>query len=96
PDLELQERYAPKLGTIHNVYRYIMLPMYTLFPKPGELDRTFDDLLSSKNTTTDRDIAGDLEAVRQNFNPWTPLWSSAAFMVVVLLIACVYMEYQEF
>jgi hypothetical protein len=95
-DMEPQHQYAPSLATVYTLYRYVILPMYTLFPKPGELDRTFDYLLSGKETTSDREIADDLEAVRQNFNPWTPLWSSAAFMLVVLLIACVYVEYQEF
>ena len=38
----------------------------------------------------------DLAAAQQMVDPWTPLWSSAAFTLIVLIIACVYIERQEF
>ena len=74
-------------------YRYVLDPLYTIFPKPGELDKTFQYLLSGKET---EDSGEDLSMAQQNLNPWSPLLSSALFTLVVLAVACVYIEWQEF
>lgn len=92
--MRLERQFAPKLGLLANVYRYGLLPVYTICPKPGELDTTFEYLLSRRETRKAQD--DDLSAAQQLVDPWTPLWSSAAFMCVVLLLACVYIEWQDF
>jgi ABC-type transport system involved in multi-copper enzyme maturation permease subunit len=94
PSMRLERRFAPQLGLLANAYRYGVLPVYTVCPKPGELDTTFEYLLSRRETRKDRD--DDLSAAQQVVDPWTPLWSSAAFMCIVLLFACVYIEWQDF
>ena len=93
---ELQQRYAPKLGFMQWGYRYGILPLYTVFPKPGELDKTLDWLLSGRKTTAPTGSSTDLTAARQTLHPWAPVWSSFAFAVVVLAVGCVYIEYREF
>ena len=95
PDFKRTERYAPGLGVLLTSYRYGLLPIYTIFPKPGELGTTFDYFLSDKKTETSSSD-DDLSDAQTATNPWTPLWSSALFMFVVLVIACVYIEWQEF
>jgi hypothetical protein len=37
-----------------------------------------------------------MAASQQSLDPWTPLWSSALFTLVMLIAACVYIEWQEF
>ncbi|MBP87852.1 MAG: hypothetical protein CMJ64_14205 [Planctomycetaceae bacterium] len=94
PDFNRTERYAPSLGVLLTGYRYGLLPIYTIFPKPGELGTTFDYFLSEKKTETSSN--NNLSDAQRTPNPWTPVWSSALFMIVVLTIACVYIEWQEF
>lgn len=91
---DLIERFSPKLGLLESGYRYGLLPLYTLFPKPGELDTTVQYLLSGEETEAIR--SDDLAVAQQKVDPWTPLWSSALFMVVVLLVSCLYIEWQDF
>ena len=93
---EQQRRYAPSQGIVARTYRYVVLPIYTIFPKPGELDKTIEYLLSGEETKTTGRAAGDLGAAREQLHPWTPVWSSLAFTIVVLALACVYIERQEF
>lgn len=94
PDAKVAERYAPKLGLMGIAYRYGLIPLYTIFPKPGELDKTVQYLLSGRDTKRfDRD---DLAAAQSEIDPWTPVWSSGIFTIAVLLFACLYIEWQDF
>ena len=93
PDFNRQARYSPRLNLVLKTYRYGVVPLYTVFPKPGELDTTFEYFLSGKETA---DGGGDLSSAKETIDPWTPLWSSALFTIVVLAVACVYIEWQEF
>jgi ABC-type transport system involved in multi-copper enzyme maturation permease subunit len=93
--LKLQQRFSPNSGLLLNGYRYILVPLYTIFPKPGELDKTFDYLISGKETEKTEGDA-DLTSAQRAIDPWTPLWSSAVFTLIVLAAACAYIEWQEF
>jgi hypothetical protein len=92
--VRLDRRYSPRPSILVTAYRYGLVPLYTVFPKPGELDKTFEYFLTGKETKGD--FEEDLAAAQRVVDPWTPLWSSAAFTVVVLVIACLYIEWQEF
>lgn len=96
PEFARQQRYSPSLGIWMRTYRYGLLPLYTIFPKPGELGTTFEYFMSGKETQASGSSAENLSASQRDLDPWTPLWSSALFMFVVLGIACVYIERQEF
>lgn len=92
---KLERRLAPSMNFFLWAYRYAVVPMYVLFPKPSELDKTFDHVLSGKKTKS-VDPTHDLVETRETIDPWTPVWSSAVFTLVVLLGACVYIQFQEF
>jgi len=96
PGFTRQQRYSPRLGIWLRAYRYGLLPVYTLFPKPGELGTTFEYFMSGKETQATGSSEENLSASQRDLDPWTPLWSSALFMFVVLGIACMYIEWQEF
>jgi hypothetical protein len=95
---EVVERYAPEMELLEIVYRYAVTPIYTVFPKPSELYRTSQYLVTGKETTAieEEDDADDLSRMHVKLNPWQPVWSSFAFVMLMLIIACVYFERQEF
>lgn len=76
--------YGPPMDIMERVYRYGIYPLYYIFPKPRELDRTID------YTLADEDDAKKIE------NPLQPVYSSAAFIIGVLVICCIFVERQEF
>lgn len=97
-------RLTPPMHLQTIAYHYIVNPIYFLCPKPGEFYRTITYLLVENNAPPPQEGAEkkeenvDAEGQPQRViaNPWQPVYSSAAFMVVMLLIGCVYMERQEF
>lgn len=95
-DGQLAERFGPSMSRLEMLYRYGVVPLYTVFPKPGELDQTVQYLITRQRTTDLGMGFGDLQAPRAAINPWRPVWSSAAFMLVMLAISCLYIERQEF
>ena len=78
------------------VYYYGILPVYIIFPKPGELDNTVHYALTGKTTTDMGIFQGDLTQRREDLHPWRPVASGLAFVAVVMLIACIYIERHEF
>jgi hypothetical protein len=94
PTLRRVQHYVPRLGLLIESYRYGLLPLYTVFPKPGELGTTFEYLLSKKETRNT--VGADLTAAQQTIDPWTPLSSSAAFTLLLLAASCIYVEWQDF
>jgi hypothetical protein len=84
------DRWSPKLNKYEWSYRYVILPFYTIYPKPGELDSTVQYLLTGQETAGDL-MVSDMRQAQVKLNPWGPVWSSALFTVVVLAIACVYL-----
>jgi ABC-type transport system involved in multi-copper enzyme maturation permease subunit len=92
---QLKRRVGTSMNVLLAIYRYGLWPFYVVFPKPSELDKTFDHLLSAKDSKP-RDNATDLSVTRDTVDPWMPVWSSAAFTIAVLFAACVYIQFQEF
>lgn len=79
------------------IYRYFLNPLYTVFPKPGELNTTVNHIL----TEPDAKVAGvrldeNQEGIPQSVDVWGPVWSNLAFLVVVLGISCVYVARRDF
>lgn len=89
----LEREFAPKLSASESAYRYVVLPAYTLSPKPREFYQTTQYLLSGKESVGD---GGQLDAKQRELHPWRPVWSSSIFIVVMLGFACLYIERQEF
>jgi hypothetical protein len=94
--LERAERWKGQLQTLEMVYRYVLRPVYTVFPKPGELDNLVSYLLSEEETVAVGDNPGNLAAARVKLNIWEPFWSSLAFLAVVLAMGGVYVHFKDF
>jgi hypothetical protein len=93
--LELEERMVGDLSLGERAYRYVILPVYTVFPKPGETYKTIQHLLTRRDTA-DGDAKADSAAQVEILHPWAPVWSGLIFMIVVLALTCVYIERQEY
>jgi hypothetical protein len=83
------KRCTPPSTMYERVYRYVIVPLYTIYPKPGELGNTVLYLLSEQETMGA--VGTDMRQAREHLKPWAPVWSSALFMVVMLAISCVYL-----
>lgn len=91
------ERYAPTLDFVQRSYYYGVLPFYTIFPKPGELGKTMKYIVTGKDTIEFVNGRGEgISAAQRQLNPWGPVWSGCAFMMVVLGLTCFYFERQEY
>jgi hypothetical protein len=88
--------YRPALSRWELAYYYAIQPMYTIFPKPRRLHKTVQYLITGKRTTDLGLFQGDLTQQREDLHPWQPVRSGLAFVGVLLLVACVYMERHEF
>lgn len=91
---ETVERFWPPLKTIESVERYLLRPLYTVFPKPGELDSVISYLMNEESSTASG--SDDLGARRKAVRIWGPIWSNLAFLSVVLGLACAYIRRKDF
>ena len=96
PTGQVDRWYTPPIDTMRRIYRYLINPLYIVFPKPGELDNSINYLLTERETVALGPDQEDLSAARFRIDPWGPLWSSLAFVVVVLALACLYVQRQDY
>ena len=79
------------------IYRYALHPLYTVFPKPSQLNETVNYMLTSSDAP-----AGAIRLDDGNPNPpakvdvWGPVWSNLAFLIVVLAVSCAYVYRKDF
>lgn len=95
PSFKIGRQFAPPVDLQQLSYRYVMLPVYTLFPKPGEFYKTVEHVLK-KAEKKDAQPRPKRVGEADEPSPWAPVWSSAAFMAVMLALGCLYMQWQEF
>ena len=89
---QLVETYRPRWTTTAFVYYYLVKPMYTLLPKPGELGDVVSYLLTQQETRTDgppfMGQPADLREERETIDIYGPLNSSLLFVMVILGLTC--------
>lgn len=81
---------------LEKAYYYLIKPVHALLPKPGELTDTLQYFVSGKSTVADDSSQTDLLTTRKRLNPWNPVWSGGLFLLVILGIGCLYMQWSEF
>jgi hypothetical protein len=93
--LEPDRRINPSLDFQQKAYYYFIKPAYTICPKPGEFYKTVTYLLLDGDD--DEAVTGAAtRAIRAELDPWAPVWSGALFIAVMLGLACIYIERQDF
>ena len=97
PHLKKTRSFDPPLGTLQSVYHYGVLPIYTVFPKPGELNNVISRLFTEEDAApTNNERRDELESDRIALDTWTPFVSNLAFLIVILTITCVYVARKDF
>ena len=96
PDFNQVKLHDPPLSTLQAVYRYALLPIYTIFPKPGELNTVIARLFEEDDTVTVTGNNKDLKADQIEIDFMTPLVSNGAFLVVMLALTCLYVSRKDF
>lgn len=97
--LRQSEVFAPPAGTLEILYRYVVMPLYTVFPKPSEMNSVVTYLVVGdpidlfEQSRLPRDQAN---VERQPIDIWRPIWSNVAFLAAMLTITCVYITRRDF
>jgi hypothetical protein len=99
PSLQRGEVFAPPAETLEILYRYVVMPLYTVFPKPGEMDGIVTYLVVGdpvdlfEQSRLPRDQAN---VEHKPIDIWRPIWSNVAFLAVMLTVTCVYITRRDF
>ena len=90
-------------GFLCHIYDYIVSPLYSVLPKPGEINNAVQWILNGEKSV---EISGDpdqggnarsnLEAERLTFSVWNAVFSNVAFIVVMLGLGCLYIARSDF
>ncbi len=100
PDnLHQRIQFAPPLDITEIAYRYVLQPLYLILPKPSELNRVVNHLLSESDSNDEVDENSEPDPFSQprgNIDLWTPLWSNLAFLVVILGYACWHVSRRDY
>src|SRR5436190_9461603 len=103
--MTVQRRIGPMMSAFDRTLNYLVIPVYTVCPKPGELYKTVTHILSDPKREKAQENSDAVEEgaeetddapARAIAHPWSPVWSSAVFMAVMLALGCAYMHWQEF
>ena len=87
-------KHAPQASPFKMVYRYLVRPIYLVFPKPSEVYKVVTHISSTRDTTYNRNV--DLSNSQEAADPWSPLWSGLGFMAFMLFLGCVLFNYADF
>jgi len=88
----------------YDVFDYIVQPLYTVLPKPAEVNNMVRYLVTGETSevisgTQDAPATGqteDLSQQRVNFDLWKSFWSNLGFIGVMLMIGCIYLISRDF
>ena len=92
--LQSVNELTPKDGWFEMSYRYLLSPLYTVFPKPGEFHKVTSYLSSTRNTANNPAV--DLIFEPTEPHPLSPLWSGLGFMVLMLGLSCLIFHFKDF
>ena len=85
---------VPESGWMTNGFRYVIRPLYRIFPKPSEFYKVVSHLSSSGDAESNPDV--DLTKFPHRDNPWSPLRSGLIFTALMLAISCLVFQRQDF
>ncbi|MFK7821720.1 MAG: ABC transporter permease subunit [Planctomycetaceae bacterium] len=96
------EHYTVDGDWVTNLHDWFINPVYSLFPKPGQVNRFVTYLLTgerSRSLVDNRPLRDEplsLQEDRLTFDVWQPLWRSGIFIGLMLLLSCVYVSRRDF
>lgn len=90
-----RSRFAQQPDFIENLYMWGIDPLYTVFPKPGEMEDVVTWLMTKQETAATEEDE-DLTSDRVVLDIREPIWSNLAFLLVMLTATCVYVTRKDF
>jgi hypothetical protein len=97
PSMALVRRVEAEPDWLESLYRYIVNPLYTIFPKPSQISNVTTYLIADQKTMRPPESRdADLRRRQFQLDIWSPIWSNLAFLVVVLALGCVYTARKDF
>jgi ABC-type transport system involved in multi-copper enzyme maturation permease subunit len=95
PTGKIADRRRPVLSGLEKFYLFGIQPIYTIFPKPGEMDNVVNYLLTGSESVA-VGASNDLQTSRARLDIWGPIWSNLAFIAVVVGLGCLYTSRKDF
>jgi hypothetical protein len=95
-DLALVRRAEMEPDWLETLYRYMVVPIHKVFPKPTEINNITTYLLTEQKTIVAGPRDGDLRTRRLKLDLWGPVWSNLGFLAAMLAIGCVYVWRKDF
>ncbi len=96
PGYDLRRRVESDPDWLEVLYRYAVVPLYTIFPKPSQISNVTAYLIADQRTIARDQTEMDLRARQVPLDLWGPIWSNLAFLVVVLFLGCLYTSRTDF
>lgn len=104
PESALEKAFHGRTEWPHQVYDYVVQPLYLVLPKPSEVDNVVQYLVTGKKSV---EVPGDpegrtavssdgLNQQRITFDVNVSLWSNLGFIAVMLGLGCVYISRRDF
>ncbi len=95
-DLSVVRRAQMEADWLETLYRYVVVPVHTVFPKPTEINNITTYLLTDQKTIVAGPRDGDLRTRRLTLDLWGPIWSNLGFLAGMLVIGCAYVWRKDF
>ena len=95
-EMSLDKTYDPDRDTFERIYAYGIKPVYTVFPKPGELNNLVNYLLTDQTSVAIQGGPENLQSTRITPDIWGPVWSILAFVAVTVALGCWYTSRKDF
>ena len=96
------QRYTVDGDWVTRLHDWFINPVYSVFPKPGQVNRFVTYLLTGERSRSLvdnaplRDEPLSLQEDRLTFDIWQPLFRSGIFIGVMLLFSCIYVTRRDF
>jgi ABC-type transport system involved in multi-copper enzyme maturation permease subunit len=97
-DLESKQSissFNPRSSMAELIFNFVINPFYQLNPKPAAVNETIEYVLKNPKNKTIAFDRNDLDVPKVVSDPWTPIWSNLAFVVVMLSVSCWYLYRQD-
>ncbi len=92
--LQVVQQHRPPGDWLDKLFRFLVRPLYRVFPRPGEFYKLISYISAASDTSYSPEI--DLTKSPQDEDPWSPLRNGLVFLTMVLGIACLQFQRQDF
>ncbi len=85
----------PVWSRLQWIYWTIVRPIYVVNPKPSAVNGLIQHVLTKDNPISFGQQTEELEESKIAVDLWTPIWSNALFIAVLLTASCIYLYRQD-